>query len=528
MEIARRKNSRTKNSFFNFVTSIGGQTLTIVMQFIVRSVFIKTLGESYLGITGLFSNILSMLSLVELGVGNAILFKLYSPIAQGNYRRISVLMKFYKQIYSVIGIVIALIGVGMIPFLPMLINDYEKVAELGIPAVLIFLLYLCQSVSSYLFFAYKSAIVKANQKEYLLTVLEYGITIGSSILQIVLLTVFCNFILYVLVLIGTTIIKNLIYARLADKLYPEIDYKVEESLSRKEATGIAKDCYALFLFRINGVVQKAMGNIILSAVHGLSAIALYSNYHIFYTSVKSLFVRIYGSIAHSLGNLHTSKDSKHEYRVFENIFLITVILGGTAFVGISVVVDDFVHAWLGETWILPQPFAVLLGFEIFTMALREVLGKYRTTMGLFQQAKYRPIVEAFLNLSLSVFLTKLMGIPGVVLGELIAGWVTFAWYDPIIIHKYGFGEGFYAKRYFGKLIKYLATLAAICALDLWLCSYIIFENRWISVVIKAIICGITTPCALIAVTAKTEECKYVLGMGRRYLGKVQKKIKKGE
>ncbi len=177
--------SRTTYTIMNFASSIGGQFITLLMQFIVRTVFIATLGKSYLGISSLFSNILSMLSLAELGVGSAILFKLYKPIAEEDHHRIALLMKFYKRIYQAIGIAVFVIGLCLIPFLPKLIKNYDRLTQLHINAVLVFVLFLFKSAASYFFFAYKSAIIKAHQKAYVVSLVQYTFLCISSVAQIV-------------------------------------------------------------------------------------------------------------------------------------------------------------------------------------------------------------------------------------------------------------------------------------------------------------------------------------------------------
>ena len=149
-----KSHSRTTNSLLNFCSSIGAQLIVMIMNFVVRTVFISTLGKEYLGINGLFSNILSLLSLAELGVGSAILFKLYEPISKNDQERIISLMHFYKTIYRYIGIAVAILGVCMIPFLPYLIKNYQRLATLGINTAFVFVLYLVNTVSSYLFLAY--------------------------------------------------------------------------------------------------------------------------------------------------------------------------------------------------------------------------------------------------------------------------------------------------------------------------------------------------------------------------------------
>ena len=210
--------SRKANSIKNFITSSGSEMLIMILKFVTRTVFIHTLGKQYLGINGLFTNILQMLSLTELGLARALNFQLYKPLAERNEDRVRVLMKFYKEAYRLIGLTIIGIGVCLIPLLPVLIKDYDSLSVLGINAVLIYLLYLMQNATTYLFFAYKSALIKADQKEYKLTITSYGITIASYVAQMLILVFLHSFLLYTAVLIVFNIFQNLIFARIVDPL----------------------------------------------------------------------------------------------------------------------------------------------------------------------------------------------------------------------------------------------------------------------------------------------------------------------
>lgn len=516
------QNSRTKNTIYNFVSSIGGQVLTIVLQFAVRTVFIHTLGKSYLGIGGLFSNILTMLSLAELGVGNAIIFKLYKPLAENDTHRVTLLMKFYRQIYRVIGAVVAVLGLSLIPFLPSLIKDYDTLAALHINAALIFCLYLFQSVSSYLFFAYKSAVIRANQQEYLLNIAEYIFNVGLAVARIVVLLVIPNFEIYLALGIIQVVIKNMIWARMADRQFPYINEKTKESISGAEIRGIFKDCGALLLYKLNGVVLKATDNIVLSSFLGLGMVGMYSNYYIFYTTLQTLFSKAFGAVAHSLGNLHAVDNSRHEYEIFRVVNLVTIILGGTACVGIFICADEFVSAWIGRDWIIAQPFSLLMGIELITLAVRHALSRYRSAMGLFQQAKYRPLFGMIINLIVSIALVRTWGICGVLVGTIAADWLTVMWYDPIIIHKYGFKAPEQTMGYFLRLAKSLAVIALIGAADYVICTHIVTDMGWLSVIAHALICGITVPAALLAAYAGSYEGKYLLKAASRVVKRIVK------
>ena len=519
--------SRTQNSIMNMVTGLGGQLLNLILQFAVRTVFIQTLGKSYLGINGVFSNILTMLSLAELGIGSAILYKLYEPIAAGDQRRVTSLIRFYRTVYRYIGLTVAVLGCLLIPFLPYLAKDYDKLARLNINAVVIYLLYLARSVSSYFFFAYKSGIIKANQKEYIINVIKYFGTILSSIVQIVLLKLFNNFTLYVFVLLFTVIGENIIIGICANRMYPYILDRSVEKVDRKEIREIFRDCGALLLFNLNKVVLKATDNLVLSSLIGFDIVALYSNYYIFYTTIDTIFTRTFGALTHSLGNLHVEHDTGHEYHIFKVINLFTAIMGATAGIGVLAVADEFVSNWIGHDWIIPQPFAVLMGLEIYTLAVRHEFTRYRNSMGLFQQAKYRPLAGMIINLIASIILVKYWGICGVLVGTIASDWLTMIWFDPIIIHKYGFREKALIKGYFLRFSRYTVITAAIAALVYFFCRTIFIGHGWFSVVFHALFCAVTVPGLMLLLSCRSEEGRYALRFLRKQLKTVKKKLKLG-
>jgi len=516
-----KRNSRTTNTIFNFTTNVGGQLVSIALSFVVRTVFIMTLGKSYLGIGGLFSNILTMLSLAEFGVGSAIVFKLYEPMAAMDEHRIAVLMKFYKKMYRIIGLAVAAIGLCLIPFLPKLINGYDKLEALHINAAAIFLLYLLKSVSSYFFFAYKSSIIRVDQKGYLLNVISYFFSFGLAAVQIVTLLLFKNFMLYVVLQVAEVITQNIFCARLADAMYPCIKNEPEESLSREEVRGIFKDCYAIFLYTLNNVVLKATDYIIISMCLGIDMVGIYSNYYIFYTSVGSLFKKIYTAVSHSLGNLHTERRISHEYKIYKTVNLITAVIGYTAGIGIAAIGNEFVTTWIGSEWVLAQPFAILLGIETASKAFRIAIGKYRSTMGLFRQAMYRPVVGMAINLVLSVLLVRNWGISGVLVGTIVADLTTMMWYDPYVIHKYGFAGKYPVSGYYLKFVIYAGIAAAVGAFNVFVSARFFTGHGWFSIIVHGVIVVVTVPAAYLLAFWRTEEGKTFRKMIFRYVKKLK-------
>jgi O-antigen/teichoic acid export membrane protein len=444
--------SRVNNSFKNALSSTFGELLSIILKFITRSVFISALGTQFLGINGLFTNILTILSLSELGVGTAITYNLYKPIAEKDNEKIKILMKFYRQTYSAIGILVAILGLLLLPFLPLIIRD-----DLGIVNVnLIFIIYLMQSVSSYMFFAYKGALIKAQQKEYVINILGYYFSIATSIIQIVTLILIRNFTLYIFIVVLTNILKNLFVAIRVDRLYPYLKEKTEGSLSKDELKQIGENVFAILLYKINTVVLNATDNIVLSMFIGLNIVGLYSNYLLIITTIKAFLSKFYQAIGASVGDLHANDQKEHEYFIFRCLNFFTVYAYGIAAIGTFVTANIFISSWIGNIYTLSQSFVLLISIELYMSGINRLMITYRNSMGLFKQAKYRPVVGSVINLALSLYLVQFMGINGVIIGTIVANLLTYIWYDPYVVMKFGFSKP--AFEYYSINIKYALTI----------------------------------------------------------------------
>lgn len=503
-------NTRTKNSVLNLITSLGGQLLLILLRFITRTVFIEVLGKSFLGINGLFSDILTMLSLTELGFDTAINYKLYKPLAENDEKRVRVLLKFYKMAYQIIGFVITIIGLCLIPLLRYIINDYDSLESLGINAVLVFVLYLFQSVSSYLFFAYRSVIMKAAQKEYVLNLAGYVITLATNVCQIIVLLSLQDFIAYTLIVLLFNIIQNMVDATIAKHYFPQYFINEKENLSKTEIIDMLKDCGALFVYKINGVVLKATDNMVLSAFIGLTIVGMYSNYLMFYMTIRTLLTRVYNALKASMGNLFTVANMEKRYCFFEVMNFVTIILYGTAGVGIAVVANEMIECWIGMDYVIPQPFPVLLGIEILFLGLKNNLGQIRNITGVFRQMWFRPVLGIIINLGVSIATVNFWGIYGVLFGTITADLLTNFMVDPFVIHKNSFENYKPVATYYIKNIKYIILLVVICIVDMVICSNVLVGAGWFSVIIHCVICGMSVPMVFIIVFRKSEECNYLI------------------
>lgn len=504
-------------------SSFVGDMVAYVLKFVTRTIFIQTLGVDYLGIEGLFSNILSLLSLSELGFGTAISYKLYKPIAEGDTQRIRVLMRLYKYVYRGVGIAVAVLGVCCIPLLPILISDYNRFDSLGVNAVLVFALYLLQSVSTYLFFAYKSAIVRAHQKGYKLNVAGYAVTVVSCLAQIATLIFIQSFVLYVGVVILFNILQNLVYAAIAQKSYPEELAPTKEVVTREELIDLIKDCGSLFLYKTNGAVLKATDNIVISAILGLTSVGLYSNYLLIQNAIKGICSRVFSALDAGIGDLHArERGSSREVEVFRLANYAAFALYGLVSTVLFGVVNPFVSQWVGSDLTLGTLFVIPFCLETYFQGNLQFLTRFRTGMGLFQKAKFRPLFSASINLIVSIISVLHFGIAGVAIGSLVAHISAEFWYDALAICKHGFGrtKGIYG-RYLVMNVFYFCIAAIAGLLSFALCNWIAIGG-WAGVVLDCFISVAVFLLLALLLTCWSKEFKAMLFLFRRAVAKLLK------
>lgn len=505
------KNSRTKNSALSLVTGIGGQLINEALRFITRTVFIYTLGKMFLGINGLFAEIMTMLSLANLGVGTAIIYRLYKPIAENDEHQVRVLLKFYKKAYQVIGCVILVLGLCLLPFLNVLIKDYDRLGSIGLNAEVVYLLFLGQSVVSYFFFAYRNCVFAADQKQYIVNSVNIITSIVTAVVQIAVLYLWKDFIVYLLVGIVDSIIKNVAVAILTYKQYPSFFKKEPNSLPKSEVKSMFKDCGALLLYRTNGVVQKSTGNFILSAFIGLAVVGVYSNYLIIYGSLRTLTNQLFTALRGSMGNLFASEASVEEkYKFFEIMNFMTIVVFGTIAVVLSVNMNELMYCWLGDEFIIQQPFPILLGIEVLVMGLALNLNQIRNVTGLFRQMWTRPLFSMVINLAVTLIAVQYIGVFAIPLGYIISVSCTNLVADPIVIHKHGYMNFKPVSYYYIKNIKYLIPLLCSALISWFICNHIITNTSWLSLVCHTMITVSITILVLIVCFHRRMEYKYFI------------------
>lgn len=491
---------RTKKSANNVKVMIISKVINLFLSFISRTFFINYLGSEYLGVNGLFTNILTILSFAELGIGNAIIFKLYKPVAENNKEQIKTLMHFYKKIYIIIGCVVLGIGLCITPFINVLVNNNVEIKE---SIYILFLLFLLNTTVSY-FCTYKRSIIIANQDEYITSIIELVINVLANLTKILLLILTKNYILYLVSTVLFTIVGNIIISIAANKKYQYITEKEYNEISKKEKRNIFNDVKSIILYKIGFVLSNGTDNIIISKALGVGQVGMLSNYTLITTSINTLISSAFNSLTGSIGNLNTINDRNKKEKVFYELLLLSFIIYGTISSCLILLLNKFIHIWIGDTYVLSMLVPFALGLNFYIDGMRFVNYTFRNTLGLFKKGRYAPLISSITNVILSIVLVRIWGIFGVLIATAITRLFILTLYDPYIIHKYEF------KTSSIKFIKKYSIYMLIFFISTCICFYI---NKFIKIdgIIGFVVCGtidvIINLLITLITTIKTEEFK---------------------
>ena len=506
------KKTRTEYSILNIVTGLGGYLLNTVLGLVCRMVFTRTLSAEYLGVSGLFTNILSMLSLAELGIGSAIVYALYKPLAVDDREKVASLVKFYGQCYRVIGVVVAVIGAALMPFLHLLIDE-PNIQE---SIYLLYGLYLFNAASTY-FFSYRASLLMAAQQNYIVTGANYAITVVQSVLQIIWLFATHNYIGYLIIQCIGSFVYNLVVSYIARKKYPYIAEKQIKPLDKEERGLLARNIRALVIWKLCGLLVNSTDNIIITFFNGLAAVGLASNYTLLSGTLNSLLNQLFNGITASVGNLNAVESREKKLAMFNVINLANFWLFGWASIGIFVVSTDIVGLLFGNSYVLPDSIPFVIALNFYMVGMQSAVWTYKNTMGLFRQGRYLLIATAAINLVCSIWLGKLWGLFGILFATAISRALTNTWYDPYAVFKYGLEEK--VSVYFKKYGQFAAVLILTGAACYFLCA-LIHISVWADVILKFVICCVVPNLIFFLCFRRKEEFQYFQNVLNRMIHKV--------
>ena len=497
--------SRTEYSVLNTTVSMASRIITILMGFVTRVIFTRMLGQSYVGISGLFVEIINVLSFSELGIGTAISYALYKPIAENDVEKQKSLMCLYRRLYQVIAGIILTAGLLVIPFMDILIKNQQKIDHL----ILIYLLYLFNSAGSYLF-AYKKTIIDTHQKSYI-TILYYaGFIMIQYVLQIIVLLTTRNFILYLLVYLFCTLGNNIAVSVRAGKMYPYIKDKNVIRIEKEDKKGILKNVKALMTYKLGNVAINNTDNILLSAIMGIEKVACYSNYYLIIGSAKQVLNQMLRGITASVGNLGVLESCEKIRKVFEVSFFIGFWLYGFSSICLFEVLNIFVEFSFGKEYVFSENIVFVLCLNFYLTGMRQVTLVFRESLGLFWYDRYRSIIEAVVNLIVSIILALRFGTIGIFIGTFISMVAVSVWIEPLILYKYRIKSS--VKTYFKRYAAYTTLMFIVGGITHVLCeSHGFFVRFLICTIVPNILIGI--------IMYKTEEFQYLKDMLLQMIGR---------
>ena len=508
-----KENTRTKNSVRNLISSIVAYLIQIVLNFLVRRYFIYVFNAEYLGINSLFSNVLSMLSLAELGFGTAITFAMYKPMATHDEQKIRQLLNFYKKCYYYIGIMVGIIGLAVIPFM-----DYfrAQVPNVRVNLYVVYFLFLTNTVCSY-FFAYRRSLLYADQRTDIENKVNIFFNILSSVLQIAILLISKNYYLYIIITIITSILNNITIYIYTEKKYPEYISKVANPLEDVEKKIIYKNIKALALHRVGSVIVFSTDSLLIFVLIDSITLGKYSNYLMITTGVTAVINLIIGAIRGSVGNSIAKEDINVNQILFKKLNYLYMFVVSFCTICIVVLSNSFVKVVFskdGTNILLENSIVFFLGISFFLTASRNMVSLFKECAGLFRQDRFKPIIEAAINLTSSILLSKYFGLIGIILGTIISTLIMPLWIEPLILNKYYLKLS--TSKYFLRYFIYTVFMMVSMFVTGYVGSFIVCEGI-LSLIIKFVISAITALISLGLLYMVLPEFKQCVAWGKEII-----------
>ena len=480
-----------KNTITQFITNI----ITIIFLFIGQTLFIEILGIEYSGLNGLFTNILTVLNLFELGISSSITYNLYKYIKNNDKETIKSIMHFYKKSYNFIAILILTIGLLIIPFIKYIVKDIT----VDINIYISYILFLLTTVSTYIL-SYKRNLIIANQKNYVINIIQIIYIIILNIIQILILYITKNYYLYLITKILCILLENIIINIKANKLYPYLKEKNIKPIEKETKENIINRVRALMIHRTSGAVTNGTDNILISAFLGITTTGLYTSYNYIITSVTKLFGNIVSTLTPSIGNLLIEKNKEKNYKTFKKIRFLNFWITTFTSTSILLIAEPFIKIWIGKNYLLPTSVLIVLVINYFQTMMRKTYASFKDAAGIWIEDKYIPIIQLSINLISSIILIKLLGLKGVFIGTILSSLVLWCYSYPKYVYINLFEKQI--KNYIKETLTHILIFIVIITI-----SFIL--NKYSTNIITSIIISIIIPnIILLIIYSRSEEFKY--------------------
>ena len=498
------KESRMRKVGKNTIMALALNCTNILLQFFSRVIFVRILSSDYLGINGLFTNILNVLSLADLGMQTVMMYRLYKPIADSDEKKIVDLVAYFKKIYNIIAVVVFCIGILFVPFLKFIINLDTYIPYLEVYYVIA----LINVVLSYLF-VYRTTLIVADQKYYILNVYIIIFKVITFFAQTIILVFFANYLFYLLVGMIFTLLCNLYQNKIAIKMYPYLKKLNTKNIVDINRKTIRNDINDMFLYKVCGIIQNNTDNILISLFIGTVYVGFYSNYILIVNAIISILTMIFASVKAGVGNIVAiDSQTKQTEGLFWRLEFINFWMVAFSAICFICLFSDFISLAFGSSYLLPQIVVVAIVLNFYTNHIRQVIWTYRETTGIFHETKYITLVTAILNIFFSLFGGYYGGLFGIVFATVIARMLYAWWKEPMILFNKYFNKS--AKTYYITYIRRFCLFLVSCLITYYLCNVYTDSIMIYGFIYKIIICCIVPNIIFLLYFRKTDEFSYFL------------------
>lgn len=498
--------SRKSMVFKNIIWGYGNAILTTVLKFVSRWAFIHTIGITYLGINGLYTNILGVLSLTELGISSAMNYSLYKPVAENDIEKIKSIMRVYKNAYRIIALIVSVLGLLLVPFLHYLIKDAKGLSNDEL--IFYYILFLFNTVTSY-FVSYKYSLNNAEQKGYITNNINAVTTIVTTIIQIVILFVFKSFTFYLVIQIVIQLMGKIVATVYLNKAYPFLKDKNVEKLDKKTKKSLFVNIKSLMIHKLGQVAVNQTDNIIISSFISVNTVGMISNYTLVTSTVDTFLSLIFNNIVGSLGNLCATTDKEYQYKIYKIYDFVDFWLYGFSAIAYASLIQPFTVLMWGEEFVVDFKVVLLIIMNTYMVGQRIPLNNMKAASGIFSQDRYLPTIQAVLNLVISIILAKRIGLIGVYIGTIISGIIpTFI--RPLLVYKPLFDKK--TGDFYLTFFKHLFVLLVIGFANYVVTNRVMSDLNLFSFIVSIIITGVLPNVLITLIYFKTDEFKYVKNM----------------
>lgn len=495
--------NRTKNVIKNSAASLIYKIVHMFVQFVMRTAFIYFLGNEYTGISGLFTDILQVLSVMELGLDSSMVYALYKPLVHKDEKRISALLLFYKKAFFVIGIMVLVGGAALLPFLDNIVHDVPNISE-NIKGI--FLIYVMTSAFSYLLI-YRVVLLRADQQSRIISNWNSLVDLAECLIEVVLVALLRNFYAYLGVRFIAAIMRNVLLSIITVRRYPNFFNNSLERLPKEEKKTLFRDLSCITIYNLSGVVINSTDSIFISVFAGTVQVAVIGNFTLIINSVSTAIGQVVNASKASIGNLAATSSKDKQEKIFNRmnfaLFWIACVVC-TCFISL---LNLFVGSiWFEESYKIAESIIAVMVINFFIAIMVLPVESFRTANGIFAQGWYRPAIMAILNILLDIYMGSRWGIMGIFLATSISRVLTQVWFDPYLVYKLVFKKS--VKDYYIKYVIYVLVTVLSCITAAILCHAVHVTNRFIDFAGRMLIAGIIPNIYICIFFHGTEEFTY--------------------